>query len=158
MLFLYCPGGLKPKKMMLFFKLTLYMHGGRVYRPACSGTSLRRRQNPQARAHQVFESFSFGGQALYARWTCGVCLINFGFNNGKQLRSFRKRVLVARKLELLKEKHFLMHLQSRVVDRCFHYQRMAVLDKKVRLLGAQFMAVCHEARNRDELIDISARL
>jgi len=81
-----------------------------------------------------------------------VCDINFGLNNGKQLNAFRKRGLVARKLDLLEEKIALMNKQNGAVKRCFHHQRMAVLDEEVRILRAQFMAVCQEARNRKELI------
>jgi len=80
-----------------------------------------------------------------------VCDVNFGLNNARQLRVFKKRGLLARKLDLLEEKVFLMNRQ-RGVARCFHRQRLVVLDEEVRLLRATFKATCQEARNRKEVI------
>lgn len=59
-----------------------------------------------------------------------VCDVNFGFN-GLNLRIFKKRGLMARKLDLLEEKIFLMNKQYGIVGRCFHKQRMILLDEEV---------------------------
>jgi hypothetical protein len=65
-----------------------------------------------------------------------VCDINFGFN-GLNLRIFKKRGLMARKLDLLEEKIFLMNKQHGIVGRCFHKQRMILLDEEVYMCTHQ---------------------
>jgi hypothetical protein len=67
-----------------------------------------------------------------------VCDINFGLNNGDQLRAVQKRGSLARKLDILEEKIYFMNIQQDV-KRCFHSQRLLVLDEEVFLVLSLFI-------------------